>query len=511
MRPPITYALITLLVGLPTCALGHIEKETYAGICAMVVGLCWVKLKEKYDLVRKTIGVVLGIVFIFACCRDRNKEERTCAKKHDSNLWSMMPPRELDLSLKVIEIRKFLANNIKYGMYVGCVIEAPVIRKDLIGKKVCWIQKTEKGAKKLFQDDIVFLNGVIKNQNTHKIYDEKRNIRYFLENIIILNIDHDESIMALIKRKLHICLTEEKTKRYPGFVYALLLGDREMLDNKQSLLFKETGTMHLFAVSGLHIGIMYIITSFALRRACGERSVWILGSLILVFGYVGLVGFTDSACRAFVMVGIWKITLLLNKKTNALSSLYWSAIILLLLKPESFFSLGFQLSFTVVLNILFCFGKMNSETDEVRQVNFLKSSILVSSSSFMGSSLLIIDYFHYINPIAIILNVFLVNIIVVVFFFCLMYVLLKILFDSNLLSFFIEHTYNALELFLEFFHKMKYFQFRFSEDFDIPNVIHLIYPLILISVQPYLFRLWHRILILTSLPALFLLFSICVN
>ena len=109
MRPPITYALITLLVGLPTCALGHIEKETYAGICAMVVGLCWVKLKEKYDLVRKTIGVVLGIVFIFACCRDRNKEERTCAKKHDSNLWSMMPPRELDLSLKVIEIRKFLA------------------------------------------------------------------------------------------------------------------------------------------------------------------------------------------------------------------------------------------------------------------------------------------------------------------------------------------------------------------------------------------------------------------
>ena len=97
---------------------------------------------------------------------------------------------------------------------------------------------------------------------------------------------------------------------------------------------------------------------------------------------------------------------------------------------------------------------MNSETDEVRQVNFLKSSILVSSSSsFMGSSLLIIDYFHYINPIAIILNVFLVNIIVVVFFFCLMYVLLKILFDSNLLSFFIEHTYNALELFLEFFHK----------------------------------------------------------
>ena len=72
--------------------------------------------------------------------------------------------------------------------------------------------------------------------------------------------------------------------------------------------------MHLFAVSGLHIGIMYIITSFALRRACGERSVWILGSLILVFGYVGLVGFLLTLRRAFVMVGIWKITLLLNKK-----------------------------------------------------------------------------------------------------------------------------------------------------------------------------------------------------
>ena len=98
-------------------------------------------------------------------------------------------------------------------MYVGCVIEAPVIRKDLIGKKVCWIQKTEKGAKKLFQDDIVFLNGVIKNQNTHKVYDEKRNIRYFLENIIILNIDHDESIMALIKKEITYLFNRRKNKK----------------------------------------------------------------------------------------------------------------------------------------------------------------------------------------------------------------------------------------------------------------------------------------------------------
>ena len=75
---------------------------------------------------------------------------------------------------------------------------------------------------------------------------------------------------------------------------------------------------------------------------------------------------------------------------------------------------------------------------------------------------------------------------------------------------FLLNIHTIIVFLLNFFIKMKYFQFRFPKDLDIPNVIHLIYPLILIVI-PYLFRLWHRILILTSLPALFLLFSICVN
>ena len=57
------------------------------------------------------------------------------------------------------------------------------------------------------------------------------------------------------------------------------------------------------------------------------------------------------------MIAMWQISLLLHKKGNPLSALYWAFIVLLLIAPDSLFSLGFQLSFTVVLSILFCYHK----------------------------------------------------------------------------------------------------------------------------------------------------------
>ena len=79
---------------------------------------------------------------------------------------------------------------------------------------------------------------------------------------------HNTGIFANLRRKIDLKLKgiENKDRKYKAFVYALLFGDRSLLDWGQLSLFKETGTMHLFAVSGLHIGIVYLIFSYILKR-----------------------------------------------------------------------------------------------------------------------------------------------------------------------------------------------------------------------------------------------------
>ena len=223
---------------------------------------------------------------------------------------------------------------------------------------------------------------------------------YIIEQEVVLDIEHDTGLYSYLKRKIFLSLIREESddSEYQGFAYALLMGDKDELKFEQIRLFKETGTMHLFAVSGLHVGIVYLICSFCICRIFKKREISILISLLFVFGYVGLVGYTSSACRAFVMISMWQTSLILHKKSNPISVLYWASIILLIITPSSLFSLGFQLSFTVVLNILFIVDN-SFVTKKFNVYNCFRIAFLISYSSFCGSSLLMIDHFHFYKSI----------------------------------------------------------------------------------------------------------------
>ena len=154
--------------------------------------------------------------------------------------------------------------------------------------------------------------------------------------------------------------------------------------------------MHLFAVSGLHVGILYMISCFLLRSCMANKILIVVVSLAIVYCYVILVGSTDSAIRSFIMISIWQSTSIFNKKRNSLSALLWAALILLVVDHTKINSLGFQLSFTVVTSLIFSFHKITQKKN-YWLYDFIKNSIIISFSSFCGSSLLIIDSFHYIG------------------------------------------------------------------------------------------------------------------
>ncbi len=133
---------------------------------------------------------------------------------------------------------------------------------------------------------------------------------------------------------------------------AMLLGKKAALSDEQTERFRMTGTMHFFAISGLHIGVIAtVIAQFLLLlRVPRHFSPWV--GLPLLYLYVEITGASPSAVRAFLMAACFWLSYALTRQRSPLAALASSAVAVLWIAPEQVWSLGFQLSYTVVLSIL---------------------------------------------------------------------------------------------------------------------------------------------------------------
>jgi len=137
---------------------------------------------------------------------------------------------------------------------------------------------------------------------------------------------------------------------------ALLLADRSQLDDATTDTFRETGLMHLLAVSGLHVflvGLAVFVLLGPLLMRTGmrrQRVMWIRAatSLGLLAVYVLVTGGSVSVVRAFVMAAIMIIGTALERRRDTLNALGAAAIVLLVWRPTMLFEVGFQLSFSAV-------------------------------------------------------------------------------------------------------------------------------------------------------------------
>jgi competence protein ComEC len=137
-----------------------------------------------------------------------------------------------------------------------------------------------------------------------------------------------------------------------GVLRAMMLGQQQELRDDQTAVFRESGTMHLFSISGLHIaviaGVIYGIL-LILRLPAAAR--FIVGG-VLLWLYVDITGGTPSAVRAFLMVMFLHASQVLKKPGNPLAALVASAVCVLLVQPMQLFSASFQLSYGIVASLL---------------------------------------------------------------------------------------------------------------------------------------------------------------
>ncbi|MDH6309776.1 competence protein ComEC [Dysgonomonas sp. PFB1-18] len=137
---------------------------------------------------------------------------------------------------------------------------------------------------------------------------------------------------------------------------ALTLGYQNDLTDDIKQGFRTTGTVHVLSVSGLHVGIIYLMISFLLgfiRR--GTKYYWLKPGLIilLLWVYAFITGLPPSVIRASAMLTVFCASELFGKKSFSVHALYIAAFFMLLVNPFSLFDIGFQLSFMSVLSILY--------------------------------------------------------------------------------------------------------------------------------------------------------------
>ncbi|MFM7181467.1 MAG: ComEC/Rec2 family competence protein [Verrucomicrobiales bacterium] len=147
-----------------------------------------------------------------------------------------------------------------------------------------------------------------------------------------------------------ISLVPETDRR--AVVLGIMLGAREGMSEEALLAFRRTGSLHLFAVSGMHVGMMAgIFWGLLLPLPLPRRKLaWFL--LPLLLGYTVLTGAEPPAVRALVMIGILVFGLVLDRTPRILNSLSAAFIVMLLHEPNQRHDLGFQLTFCVVLAIV---------------------------------------------------------------------------------------------------------------------------------------------------------------
>ena len=211
-------------------------------------------------------------------------------------------------------------------------------------------------------------------------------------------------------------------------LWAMTLGWRSALTDDVSAPFMKSGTMHIFAISGLHIALIAGIL-IALLRVLQLPRFWCgLMVIPLLWFYTVATGWQPSAIRSTIMMTIVIGGWMLKRPADLLNSLAAAALIILVADPRQLFQASFQLSFFVVISIALCMPPLEKSRDRLLKTDPLlphellprwrrgMNAILrvgltwlaISFAAWLGSWPLVAHYFHLFSPVTLLANLFIV-------------------------------------------------------------------------------------------------------
>lgn len=229
------------------------------------------------------------------------------------------------------------------------------------------------------------------------------------DKIIILkepNLFHQKlnNFKKIIIDRIHNLFSE----KYFALVIAILLGEKGFLDYELRNEFSKTGTAHLLALSGLHVGVISILIYLMLGFINIRWIKLMLFVLILIF-YNLLIGFYPSSVRASLMSIIAVFGILQERQIHPLNSLSLAAIIMIMFDNNLILNPGFQMSIFSVLGILIFYKIIFDKLKLIfknNNLNFILNSISITLAASLTVSPIVSYYFEIFSIISPLSNLF---------------------------------------------------------------------------------------------------------
>lgn len=212
----------------------------------------------------------------------------------------------------------------------------------------------------------------------------------------------------------------------------ILLGKRGDVPSETLDIFRNSGTFHVLAVSGLHVGLIALfcyvgLSKFQIPLTAFRipKKVISLLTILAVLIYACLVGFRPSVFRATLMATLYLFATIIDREADVYNLLAVAALALLLLNPMQLWDVGFQLSFVAVASIVYFVPKMEKPLQKLwdsddgsklvkyknTALKWLVLSYLVTFAAQLGTGPLIAFHFYRAYPLGIIVGPFAVGLV----------------------------------------------------------------------------------------------------
>lgn len=192
------------------------------------------------------------------------------------------------------------------------------------------------------------------------------------------------------------------------FLKGIILADRSEMDTGTVKDFNRSGLVHLLAISGSHIVIIFGLFYFLLVRfiPLQFRKYAIVLSVAFIWLFALCIGFGNSVLRSCIMLSVYFIFVLLQRKPDLLHSMALSAFVILIFDTHQLFDVGFQLSFVAVLGIFWLNQPLLKYFPPAD--NYFKklifNTITISISAQLATLPLVLYYFHQFSLVSVIAN-----------------------------------------------------------------------------------------------------------
>lgn len=272
----------------------------------------------------------------------------------------------------------------------------------------------------------------------YKAHLARQNVVGIVEAIGLLRIGEQRGFPPLrwiealrIRTERLIDTTYTETLLHAQLVKGILLGKRSEVPSETLDTFRNSGTFHVLAVSGLHVGLIAAFCYLGFSGLRLQQKIVCLLTIIAVLIYACLVGFRPSVFRAALMATLFLFAALIDRDADIFNLLAFAALVLLLLNPYQLWDVGFQLSFVAVASIVYLVPKMEKplrhlwgdteaspEEDPAILTKFRRSTVkwfilsyLVTLAAQIGTAPLIAYHFFRTYPLGMIVGPFAVGLV----------------------------------------------------------------------------------------------------